>query len=64
MVKINDVSMKFNLGIEKNFSIKQAFINFFSGKRLKKSYFWALNHISLEVKQGEVIGFIGNNGAR
>ena len=30
MIKLEHVSMKFNLGIEKEFSIKQAFVNFFS----------------------------------
>lgn len=63
MIKVTDVSMKFNLGIEKNFSIKQAFINILSGKRKEKSYFWALDKINFEVEKGEVIGFIGNNGA-
>ena len=30
MIYVNHVSMKFNLGIEKGFSIKQAFVNFFT----------------------------------
>ena len=33
MINIDNVSMKFNLGIEKDFSLKQAFVNFFSGKK-------------------------------
>ena len=32
-------------------------------KREKKEIFWALNDVSLEVKQGEVLGLIGRNGA-
>ena len=32
MIEIKNVSMKFNLGIEKDFSIKQAFVNIFNGK--------------------------------
>ncbi len=65
MIELKNVSMKFNLGIEKNFSIKQAFVNFFSfkHKKKKKEYFWALQDISFKVDKGEVVGLIGSNGA-
>ena len=64
MIKIENVSMKFNLGIEKNFSIKEAFIGVFDKKRRQvKTDFWALSDVSFHVKRGEVIGLIGSNGA-
>ena len=67
MIELENISMRFNLGIEKDFSIKQAFVNFFSFKKRKKDKknetFWALSDVSLKVKKGEVVGLIGSNGA-
>ena len=64
MINIDNVSMKFNLGIEKDFSMKQAFINIFKGKSKKKSEdFWALKNVNFHINKGEVVGLIGSNGA-
>lgn len=64
MIEINNLGMKFNLGIEKSASIKQYFIDIFSGKHKKKhDDFWALKNINCSISSGEVVGIIGNNGA-
>lgn len=70
MIDINGVAMKFNLGIEKGFSIKQGFVNFFDPKIRKKrkeqkqnNSFWALKDITFHINKGEVVGLIGSNGA-
>lgn len=67
MIDVENVSMRFNLGIEKNFSLKQGFVNLFAKRKRKakkvKNEFWALKNINLKVKKGEVVGLIGSNGA-
>ena len=63
MVEVENISMRFNLGIEKGFSLKQWFVDVGSGKKKEKKDFWALTDVSFKVKKSEVIGFIGSNGA-
>lgn len=64
MINVNNVGMRFNLGIEKDNSLKMTFIRLFDRKkRVKKSEFWALKNVTFSVDAGDVIGLIGTNGA-
>ena len=63
MIEIENVSMKFNLGIEKGFSLKQWFVDLGKHKKKVKNDFWALKDVNVNIKKGEVVGFIGSNGA-
>lgn len=64
IISLENISMRFNLGIDKNFSLKQGFINLLSGKpKKKKEEFWALSDVSFEMAPGDVLGLIGPNGA-
>lgn len=64
MIILKNVSMKFNLGVEKDNSLKMIFINLFTPrKKKKKDYFWALKDIDFRINKGDVVGIIGANGA-
>ena len=61
IIKVDHVSMKFNLSSEKVDNFKEYLI-----KRLKNNLkfdeFWALSDIDFEVKKGESVALIGLNG--
>lgn len=63
MIEVKNVSMKFNLGIEKGFSLKQGFVDMFKKKEKINNDFWALKNVNFDVENGEVVGFVGSNGA-
>lgn len=61
-VKVDHVSMKFNLSTEKLDSLKEFFIKKVKGE-VKYDEFWALTDINFELKKGERLGILGLNGA-
>ena len=61
-IKVENVSMKFNMSKEKIDSIKEYFVKLVKGKLLYTE-FSALTDISFEVKKGEVFGIVGLNGS-
>lgn len=61
-IKVENVSIKFNLSKEKVNGIKEYFVKLLK-KQLLFEEFWALTDISLEINKGEVFGIVGLNGA-
>ena len=62
VIKIDNVSMMFNLSSEKIDSIKEYIIKLFK-RQIHFQEFWALNNVSFELEKGDSLGIIGLNGS-
>ena len=62
VIKVNDVSMMFNLSSEKIDSIKEYFIKAVR-RELHFQEFWALRDISCTLEKGDSLGIVGLNGS-
>ena len=62
VLKVENVSMKFNLSKEKHDSLKEYFIAMLR-RELQYNEFWALSDVSFELERGDRLGILGFNGA-
>ena len=62
MVEVNDVSIKFDLSNDRINTLKEFMIKLVT-KKIKFDEFWALQNVSFQIEQGDVLGIIGKNGA-
>ncbi|MCM1431818.1 MAG: ABC transporter ATP-binding protein [Muribaculaceae bacterium] len=62
VVKVDHVSIKFNLSGEKLDSLKEYMVNIFRKKK-PGTEFWGLKDVSFALKRGDRLGILGLNGA-
>ncbi len=62
-IKVENVSVKFNLATEKVESLKEYFVNFIKGNRVKIDEFYALKDVSFEIMKGDSFAILGSNGS-
>lgn len=62
VIRVNNLSMRFNLMEKKVDNFKEYFIKFLK-REIRYQEFWALRDISFAVNQGERLGILGLNGA-
>lgn len=62
VISVQDVTMKFKMAKDEASSLKEQLIRTIK-KQNEYSYLTALEHVSFDVQQGDVIGIIGTNGS-
>ena len=62
IIKVENVSMRFNLAEEKTDTMKEYFLKMIKGK-LHFTEFYALKNVSFTIQKGESVALIGRNGS-
>ncbi len=62
-LKVEDVSIRFNLSKEKVDNFKELIIKKIKGEKIRFNEFWALKNVSFRLNKGDRLGILGLNGA-
>ena len=62
-LKVENISIRFNLSKEKVDNLKELIIKKLKGQKIHFNEFWALKNINFELQKGDRLGILGLNGA-
>lgn len=62
-IRIENLSKRYEIGKEKDGSLRGTLSNLFKSGKSSTDVFWALKDVNIEIKRGDVVGIIGKNGA-
>ena len=62
VIRLENVSVRYRLPEERIGTFKEYMIRLLQ-KRVRYNSFFALNNVNIDIKKGEIFGFIGRNGA-
>ncbi|MCR5737225.1 MAG: ABC transporter ATP-binding protein [Eubacterium sp.] len=62
-LKVEDISIRFNLSKEKVDNLKELLIKKVKGEKIRFNEFWALKNVSFKINKGDRLGILGLNGA-
>src|SRR5262245_26077839 len=65
VVELRDISLRFVSYYDKQYSLKRAVIDLLLRREapVAAAEFWALQNVTLSLRQGERVGIVGSNGA-
>jgi lipopolysaccharide transport system ATP-binding protein len=62
-IRVENLSKRYEIGKEKDGSLRGTLSSLTKGRKGNVEEFWALRDINLEIERGDVVGIIGKNGA-
>lgn len=63
IVQFKNVGEKFKLYRQRDNSLKNRIFDFIKETSISKEEFWALSNINFDIKKGEIVGIVGENGS-